>query len=350
MEHVAAFTHRLMVILLGEEGRRPISPGRAGRMGHNRNHVSWLRTHSNCSPCLLLKTIESSPILFSIQSGQVVVNRNIETLLQSCIKLLSGPHCGDGVRRVQRTSVFRKVCPIMVKLRLEVNKEEGTIIFHNVPAILDSQKKDFVKAIFLHLPDGTYLLRCGKEHRRMISDTRITEPCLVSLRFKVNSSLKLTCTPLKISCLQQVKEKTVVREAVKIFPTRLADNPNHTIFSLLRILAATDHDISEEDLACLCTPTFRSQHVYGPMPTPLLCANSKKSYISLPVVKSAQYWESLIGLCENVDYPNCDPCCSEKVPVTRPFNPLAQVKSKKTAQISSISFFRFNRPVVTALW
>ena len=61
----------------------------------------------------------------------------------------------------------------MVKLRLEVNKEEGTIIFHNVPAILDSQKKDFVKAIFLHLPDGTYLLRCGKEHRRMISDTRI---------------------------------------------------------------------------------------------------------------------------------------------------------------------------------
>ena len=213
----------------------------------------------------------------------------------------------------------------MVKLRREVNKEESTIIFHNVPAILDLRKKDFVKAIQLQLPEGTYLLRCGKEHRRMISDTRITEPCLVSLRFKVNSSLRLTCTPLNISCMQQVKEKTVVREAVKIFPTRLADNPSHTIFSLFRMLNAAHHDISEEDLAFLCTPAFINEHINGPIPAPILSVNTKRSSISLPVIRTAQYWEFLIGLCENVDYPNCDPSCPEKVPVTLPCKPVVQV-------------------------
>ena len=123
-----------------------------------------------------------------------------------------------------------------------------------------------------------------------------------------------------------MKEKTVVREAVKIFPTRLADNPNHTIFSIFRMLNAADHHISEEDLPFLCTPAFRSNHIYnGPMPAPILYVNTKRSSISLPDIKTAQYWEFLIGLCENVDYPNCDPSCPEKVPVTLPCKPVVQV-------------------------
>ena len=296
-----------MVILLGGEGKRPI-----------------LGSHSNCSPCLLLRTIESSPAMFSVQSGQIVVNRNVEPLLQSCIELVGG----DQVRRMERRSIYRRVCPSIVKLRWEVNKEESTIIFHNVPAILDLRKKDFVKAIQLQLPEATYILRCGKEHRRMISDTRITEPCLVSLRFKVNSSLRVTCIPLSISWLQQVKEKSVVREAVRIFPTRLADNPNHTIFSLFRMLTATEHDISEEDLAFLCSPTFRSEHIYRPMPAPIFCVDTKRS-LSLAHIKTTQYWEFLIGLCENVDYPKSDPSCHEKVPLTLPCKPVVQVKPKK---------------------
>ena len=185
--------HRLLVLLLGGEGGKRI-----------------LNSHSNCSPCLLLKTIQSSPAMFSVQfgkynirwwtSGQIVANRNIEVLLQSCIKLLGG----DKVRRMVDRSIYRSVCPNMVKLRWEVNKEENTIIFHNVPAILDLRKKDFVKVIQLQLPEGTYLLRCGKEHRRMISDTKITEPCLVFLQFKIDSSMRIVCIPLSISCLQQV--------------------------------------------------------------------------------------------------------------------------------------------------
>ena len=311
MEELAAIAHRLMVILLGGEGKRPI-----------------LGSHSNCSPCLLLRTIESSPAMFSVQSGQIVVNRNVEALLQSCIELLGG----DEVRRMERRSTYRRVCPSIVKLWWEVNKEESTIIFHNVPVILDLRKKDFVKVMQLQLPQGTYLLRCGKEHRRMISDTKITEPSLVkvvSLRFKVNSSLRVTCIPLSISYLQQVKEKNVMREAVRIFPTRLAENPNHTIFSLFRMLTATDHDISEEDLAFLCSPTFRSEHIYRPMSAPIFCVDNKRSSLSLPHIKTTQYWEFLIGLCENVDYPKSDPSCHEKVPVTLPCKPVVQVTPQK---------------------
>ena len=316
--------YRLMVVLLGGEGRGvSSSSGEDGRMGPNVPNM--LHTHSNCSPCLLLKTIESSPAMFSVQSGQIVVNRNIESLLQSCIKLLAG----DEVRKVKRTSIYRRVCPNIARLRWEVNKEESTIIFHNVPAILDLRKKDFVKAMQLQLPEGTYLLRCGKEHRRMISDIRITEPCLVSLRFKVNSSLRLTCIPLSISCVQQVKEKAIAREAVRIFPTRLADNPNHTIFSLFRMLTAAEHDISGEDLAFLCTPAFRNEHIYTPMPAaPILSVNTKRSSISLPDIKTSHYWEFLIGLCENVDYPNCDPSCAYDVPMNLPSKPVVQVNPK----------------------
>jgi len=305
MEELAVIAHRLLVILLGGDGRRPI-----------------LGSHTNCSPCLLLKTIEFSPAMFSVQSGQIVVNCNTEALLQSCIELLGG----NEVRRMERRSIYRRVCPSIVKLRWEVNKEESTIIFHNVPVILDLQKKDFVKAMQLQLPEGTYLLRCGKEHRRMISDTRITEPCLVSLRFKINSFLRVTCIPLSISCLQQVKEKSVVKEAVRIFPTRLAHNPNHTIFSLFRMLTATDHDISEEDLAFLCSPTFRSEHIYRPRPTPIFCVDTKRSSLSLPHIKTTQYWEFLIGLCENVGYPKSDPSSHENVPVTPPCKPVVQVR------------------------
>ena len=170
-EEISVIAHRLLVILLGGEGRR------------------ILGSHSNCSPCLLLKTLEFSPTMFSVQSGQIVVNRQTETLLQSCIELLGS----DKVKRMERRTIYRRVCPTMVKLQWEVDKEESTIIFHNVPAILDLRKKDLVKVMKLQLPEGTYLLRCGKEHRRMIYDTRITEPCLVSLRFKINSSLRVTC-------------------------------------------------------------------------------------------------------------------------------------------------------------
>ena len=131
--------HRLLVLLLGGEGGKNI-----------------LNSHSNCSPCLLLKTVQSSPAMFTVQfgqyhirwwtSGQIVANRNIEVLLQSCIKLLGG----NKVRcMVDRRSIYRSVCPSMVKLRWEVNKEESTIIFHNVPAILDLRKKDFVKVYCL---------------------------------------------------------------------------------------------------------------------------------------------------------------------------------------------------------